>query len=245
VSGADDARAAQSSVRDQLVAAAQREPDPSRTAQTALRDALVAAGVREHDGAVAAQRGRRRRRRHRRTAGFVVVALLGAAAVAEGTGLISVGEPIKPNPGLEVGDPKVTAANGDPMEVVATAPDPQRKVSYGVAIYTSAAGNRCVIAGQLRGNQLGLERDGVFHRFSDLRPGICLEGGRRTSDVVNVEGNPPRTLIYGLQTDPAETGTVALRTTGEAQQIKPVRSGAWLLVFDGRLTPADFTLKRP
>ncbi len=68
-------RAAQSSVRDQLVAAAHREPDPSRTAQTALRDALVAAGVREHDGAVAAQRGQRRRRRHRRTAGFVVVAL--------------------------------------------------------------------------------------------------------------------------------------------------------------------------
>jgi len=244
VSPADDPRAAQTSVRDQLVAAAHREPDPSRTAQTALRDALVAAGVREHDGAVAAQRGQRRRRRHRRTAGFVVVALLGAAAVAEGTGLISVGEPIKPNPGLE-GDPKITAANGDPMEVVATAPDAQRKVSYGVAIYRSAAGHRCVIAGQLRGNQLGLERDGVFHRFSDLRPGICLEGGRRTSDIVNVEGTPPRTLIYGLQTDPAETGTVTLRATGAAQQIKPVRGGAWLLVFDGRLTPADFTLKRP
>ncbi|MDA0178743.1 hypothetical protein OJ997_00425 [Solirubrobacter phytolaccae] len=244
MSAADDPRAAQNSIRDQLVAAAHREPDPSRTAQTALRDALVAAGVREHESAVAAHRGRRRRR-HRRTAGFAVLALLGATAVAEGTGLISVGEPIKPAPGLEASDPKITAANGERMDIVATAPDEQRNVSYGLATYTSAAGNDCVIAGQLRGNQLGLERYGTFHRFSDLRPGVCVEdGGQRTNDLVNVDSDPPRTLLYGITT-PDKPGTVTLRATGEKRAIDPVDGGAWLLVYEGRLTVADFKLERP
>jgi hypothetical protein len=238
MSAAGDPRSAQNSIRDQLVAAAHREPDPSRTAQTALRDALVAAGVREHGSAVAAQSGRRRRRR-RRTAGFVVVALLGATAVADGTGLISVGAPLQPNPGLEIGDPKVTAANGERMEIVATAPDPERNVSYGVALYTSAAGNRCVIGGQLRGNQLGLERGGTFHRFSSLRPGVCLEKGReRTSTSVHLDTTPPRTLLYGITT-PDKAGAFRVRATGVRKVIEPARGGAWLLVFDGRLDGRD------
>lgn len=247
MSAPDDPRAAQRSVRDQLVAAARREPDPARTGQTALRDALVAAALREDRGAIAA--GRRRRRRHRRlrTTGFVVAALLGAAAVADGTGLISSGEPIQPNPGLEVGDPKVTLAEGAKVEVVATAPDRERNVSYGVAIYTSDAGNRCVIAGQLRGNQLGLERDGTFHRFSNLRPGVCLENGReRTSTSVNLDTTPPRTLLYGITT-PDKAGSFTVRATGVRKVIEPARGGAWLLVFDGRLdgSDVDFQFKQP
>lgn len=245
MSAPDDPRAAQRSVRDQLVAAARREPDPARTGQTALRDALVAAALREDRGAIAA--GRRRRRRHRRlrTTGFVVAALLGAAAVADGTGLISSGEPIQPNPGLEVGDPKVTLAEGAKVEVVATAPDRERNVSYGVAIYTSDAGNRCVIAGQLRGNQLGLERDGVFHRFSDLRPGVCLLGGDGVSSSTRIDSTPPRLLIYGRTRRPEAAGTFVVRSTGERHPIKPARGGAWLLVFDGDVPLSDLKLERP
>ncbi|RKQ86783.1 hypothetical protein C8N24_4798 [Solirubrobacter pauli] len=245
MSAPDDPRAAQHSVRDQLVAAAEREPDPARTAQTALRDALVAAAIRDHGGAVVARRERRRRGRRLRTAGFVVVALLGAAAVADGTGLISSGEPIQPNPGLEIGDPKMTLADGAQIELVATAPDRERKVSYGVAIYTSGAGNRCVIAGQLRGNQLGLERNGVFHRFSDLRPGVCLLRGDGVSSSMRIDSTPPRLLIYGRTRKPAEAGTFVVRSTGERRPIKPVRGGAWLLVFDGRTPLSDLDLDQP
>lgn len=244
MSAPDDPRAAQRSVRDQLVAAARREPDPARTGQTALRDALVAAALREDRGAIAAGR-RRRRHRRLRTTGFVVATLLGAAAVADGTGLISSGEPIQPNPGLEVGDPKVTLAEGAKVEVVATAPDRERNVSYGVAIYTSDAGNRCVIAGQLRGNQLGLERDGVFHRFSDLRPGVCLLGGDGVSSSTRIDSTPPRLLIYGRTRRPEAAGTFVVRSTGERHPIKPARGGAWLLVFDGDVPLSDLKLERP
>lgn len=240
MSAAGDPRSAQDSVREQLVAAALREPDPSRTAQTAVRDALVAAAVREHGATV--RQGRRRRRR--RTAGALVLALLGAAAAADATGLISVGEPVAPHPGLEVGDPRVTA-NLAGTTLVATAPDPERKTSWGIATYTSAGGHRCVIAGQVRANdQLGVERDGVFHPYSDLRPGICLDGQRGVSDVDTVGGAPPRTLVYGLTTE-ADPGTFVVRATGEEQPIEPVEGGAYLLVFDGRLAPGDLQRKQP
>ena len=240
---AGDPRSAQNSVREQLVAAALREPDPARTGQTALRDALVAAGMREHAGTSGARQRGRSRRRRRRATGVVVLALLGVAAGAQATGLISVGAPIEPHPGLKKGDPRVTA-NLAGITLVASAPDPERKTSWGVGIYTSAGGDECVIAGQVRaGNQLGLERDGVFHPYSDLRPGICMEGRTNVIDQTLVGGSPPRTLVYGRTTKPDEPPTFILRATGEERTAEPVEGGAYLLVYDGALTPGDLTRK--
>lgn len=243
MNAADDARTAQDSVRDQLVAAARREPDPSRTAQTALRDALVAAGVREYGEAAAARRTRRRRRR--RATGAVVVALLGGAAAASATGLISVGEEIAPLADLPADDPRYARLPGG-ADLAIQADDPDRKLNWGVAVYTSRDGRDCLLAGQVRGNLLGLERNGTFHPYSNLRTGACgdLKRMEQVNEIWYIEGRAPRTLVYGRTATPDKRFGFRLKSTGEERTVKPGRGGAYLFVYEGRIPGGDFEYVR-
>lgn len=235
-----DPRAAQDSIRDQLVAAARREPDPSRTAQTHLRDALVAAGVREYGGAAAA---RRRRRRHRRTTGLVVVGLLGAAAAANATGLISVGEELPP-----LSDIPARPADGPAGgEIVLTADDPKSDLDWGVSIYTARDGSECMLAGQVRTGRLGLERDGVFRPYSERQPASCgdLKVLPQMIDQLVIESGTPRTLIFGRTRAPDTPVGFRLKRTGEERTVRSSRGGAFLFVYDGRLHPSELELLDP
>jgi hypothetical protein len=233
VSAGDDPRTAQDSVRDQLVAAAHREPDPSRTAQTHLRDALVAAGVRE-SGAAAPQR---RRRRRWRATGLVVVGLLGAATVANATGLLSVGEEIPPLAGQDAGSRYAPLPGG--RDLAMTADDPDRKLNWGVAVYTSRDGSDCAIGGLVQGNRIGLERNGVFRPFGDDFPGSCgdLQRLGQMIEFVYVEGEHPRTIVYGRTASPDKPFGFRLKSTGEAKTLRPARGGAFLFVYDGHIKP--------
>jgi hypothetical protein len=241
VSASDEPRTAQNSVRDQLVAAAHREPDPSRTAQTHVRDALVAAGVREY-GAAAPQR---RRRRRRRATGLVVIGLLGAATVANATGLLSVGEEIPPLADREAGS-RYAPVSGD-RDIVMTADDPDRKLNWGVAVYTSRNGSDCALGGQVQGNRIGLERNGVFRPFSDDFPGSCgnLKRLPQMVEFLHIEGEHPRTIVYGRTSTPDKRFGFRLKSTGETKTVSPGRGGAFLFVYDGRVMPDAIDTFKP
>jgi len=233
MSARDPSRAAQDAVRDQLVAAARREPDPARAAQTALRDQLVAAARRETVPV-------RRRRRRLKIAGLGVAVALGATAGATATGLISVGAPLPTPLDLDASDPRFGVTSPEGVDLVAQASDPGHKLKAGVAIYQSADGRRCVIAGEVRGTALGLERRGTFRPYSGLRTGACIApNGTRVLDSIQIRSSPPRTLVFGRTTEPGFT----VFPGGKPHRARLTRGGAFLFVFDGLLTPADLVRK--
>jgi hypothetical protein len=255
VSGVDTSRAAQDALRDELVAAAWRQHGASRAAQDAVRDQLIVAWRRQRasrtgqdavrDQLVAAGEGRpspaaRQRRRRRRTTGLIVVALLGAAAAAEATGLISVGDPL-PNTIADrrPDDPRFAAARPGSPELVATAPDPEYPLAWGVGIYTARDRRDCVIAGQVRGRSLGLERAGSFRPYDDVSTGACADVDRRPLllDRLAVGGPRPRTIVFGRTATPDRP--VVLSVRGERHTAQPGRGGGFLIVVTGALSASE------
>ena len=111
-----------------------------------LREGLREAARRD----IEAQRVRSRRR-HRRATGAVVLALLGGAAVAGATDLLSVGEPL-PDP---VGKTTVyRAANGERIQIAVQA-ESGGALPFAVGTYDAVNGERCALAGYIRGTELG------------------------------------------------------------------------------------------
>lgn len=201
---------------------------PEKRPFTAMREEFRAAAARE-------MRPEPRRRTHRR----FVVALLAAigvtGSVAAATQLISIGEPRREP--VEKSDrfkPEVAGI------IAVTAPDPDRTLPWGVLIYRAADGERCALAGQLRGTQLGAIEGDRFRPFEDRSSGICARSDRSPyhADVRFIDG---RSVVYGR----ARAGVVALEaayTNGRRRAPTGV-GGAFLFVFDGQLRPRDLRLR--
>jgi len=204
----------------------------SRRAQNAIRDQLVAAAV-----------GERPRRRRRTTVSIAVVAaLLGATAVAEATGLLAMGEPIET---LLPADESAQFDKYQPPDgttLVVSAPDPNSRYGWGVGVYTSREGLDCALAGQVLGSALGLERNGRFHPYGPGVIGSCgnLDRLPLMSDLVHVAGPHPRTVLYGRVG--TRTTPVAYEFRGERYAPRVGTGGAFLIVFDGVIMPADVKL---
>jgi hypothetical protein len=187
-----------------------------------LREGLREAARRD----VEAGRFRNRRRRRRAT-GFVILALLGGGAAAGAADLISVGEPLR-DPAEQT--PAYRPAGARDLQIALTTPS-GGKLPYGVVIYTARNGQRCALAGVIRGASLGLVDNGKFRPYGSGRTGSCMVGTRPFQDQIALGD---RTLIYGRAAP--RTRTVRLKgIPGEA----PVGKGGAFLFVLGKVAPNE------
>jgi hypothetical protein len=203
-----------------------------RSAKEELLEQLMVA-AREQDRQL--QAARRPRRRRRRGLGVVVAIGLGAAAAAGAADLISTGEPL---PDRTLRGPRNEPPAGQGLQLVARAADPTGKTTWGVGVHTSGAGEACVMAGQVRGQSLGLIRDGRFRPYEPGTSGIC-EGATPMPlvyDRLTIRGAQPRTVVFGLTHDDRRFVTAMLGN--RSYTARPAPGGAFLFVFSGTL-PLD------
>jgi hypothetical protein len=220
--------------------------DPSRSAHNALREQLVAAARHEFEAslaaAAAAAQPRRRRRRRWQSLGLVLGATFGVAAAAGAGSLISTGAPV---PDTTFPGSRYRPADSQSPQLAIKASDPAAEAPWGVAIYTAANGQPCALLGQVRGVSVGVVREGRFHPFEAGTTGMC--GSLRTlpqiTDLTLVGGPRPRTILWGRANPTAREMIVTVRGK---RHVAPVgRGGAFLFVFSGRYSVADFRTLAP
>ena len=208
-------------------------PDERRAASEQLLDQLMEAARRDE---ALAQPPRRARRRRRRALGLLAAIVLGGAAAAGAADLISSGEPV---PDRTLRGPRYDpAAKGSP-DLAAKAGDAKGVGPWGVGIYTSAAGKDCAVAGQVRGVELGVIRNGTFHAYERGTSGACADLSRvgLFSDRLTIPGANPRTIIFGRTSHPKRM--VSVTVDGETRSTRPARGGAFLFVYAGKLAPSE------
>lgn len=194
--------------------------DPPITALVELRENLREAARRD-----IVQRVPRRRRRRALLVSAAV--LLGSTAVAGAANLISSGQPV---PGVYKQPARYQSANG--LQVAIKAHD--KPLAWGVAVYTSRAGEQCAIVGRVNGATLGQLTGGQFHAYRPGHPGPC--GSVSTPrglfyDVISLDG---RTVVYG-RARPGVRRVVA-SIDGKRYPAPTGLGGAFVLVFSGRVT---------
>jgi hypothetical protein len=166
---------------------------------------------------------------------LVAAAVVATGGVAVGTQLISTGRPAK-----EAYDPADRYRPAELGTIAITAPDPDFRVPWGVLIYRSAGGETCALVGQVRGNDIGVVTDGVFHPFASRTAGACGDADRLPTffDVRNLHG---RTLLYGRAR--RDVHRVMLAERGEPQRVATTGpGGAYLFVLEGRLKQGSYRL---
>lgn len=194
-----------------------------------LREQFRAAAARQ------VERERRPRAWRRRGALLAAAAVVATGGVAVGTQLISTGEPAK-----QQHDQPPRYRPTDLGTIAVTAPDDAFAVPWGVLIFRSADGQACALSGQIRGNEIGVVTDGVFHAFTSRAAAPCGDIDRLPSfsDVRRVNG---RTLVFGRAR--ADVDRVRLRERGAPPRFASTGpGGAYLFVLDGSLQPGDFRL---
>jgi hypothetical protein len=195
------------------------------TAMNELRERLREAARRD----IEAERARTRRRRRRAT-GFLALALLGGAAAAGAADLISIGEPVR-DTRREQADYR--PANPNALQLAVTAPS-GGKVPFGVGIYDAKNGQRCAVAGQVRGNTLGRVEGGTFRPFEIGHVlGACSGAQQPSWTSADVAG---RTLVFGRAKPGARV--VHARVGRESRAAPTGRGGAFLFVYD-RIAPTE------
>jgi hypothetical protein len=162
----------------------------------------------------------RNRRRHRRATGFVVLALLGGAAAAGAADLISVGEPVRE----PARTPAYRPEGATDLQIALKAPS-GGALPYGVVTYTARNGDRCALAGVIRGAQLGTMDGARFRPFPSDRTGACRAGSKPFHEPIELGG---RTLLYGR----AKPSTRFVRVEGTDRKVAVGPGGAFLFVFD-------------
>ena len=192
----------------------------------ALREQFRLAAVREMTP---------RRRWWTRWRAFAAVLFVGAAtaAVATGVDLLPVGKDL-PDPIQERSQRYVPSSAGS--RVVITIEDPDRELPWGVAIYTSPTGERCALAGQALGPELGLLEAGAFRRFEPNSGGACgdIANVRLFLDFRTLAG---RTLLYGRAR--RDVAAIRLVEDGGPRRTETGPGGAFLFVLDGPLDPSQ------
>jgi len=188
-----------------------------------LRESLREAAARD----IAARRPRRWRRRG---IGLLVVAAFTGAAAAGAAELISSGEPVN--------DQRPADARYDSsgqLQIALTASD--KPLPWGVQIYTSARGQKCVLMGRVRGAQLGkLDADGkTFHPYESGRQGACGNPENKDGYFRDIYPAADRSVIFGR----ARPGVKRLifEADGKRYPARTGLGGAFLIVFRGSVNP--------
>lgn len=182
-----------------------------------------------------AKTSQRKTRRFTRTAIIAVVLTLLAGAAAGGTGLISIGAPLRES---QRPSHDVRQTPGQTGRLVVTAQDPRQGIPWGAKTYRSASGLACVSAGRVVKGALGEVIDGTFREFRTDRRALC---SRLAPDGVFFSVTAPRddavrTIVTGRA---GESSTHVVARLGDAMRTVPVsRGGAFLLVIEGTL-PAE------
>lgn len=173
--------------------------------------------------------------RWRRATIIAVAALLLAAGAAGAAALLSTGEPV-PDPRGKAAR-YLPAAVGD-HRIAVIAADPAAGTKWGVATYTGRNGQQCAIAGQVRAGALGVVRNGTFHPYEPGTSGPCgdLSRQRYFGDQRFYPGEQPRTLIYGRTQ--SDVSSMTLELDGERYSARLGHGGAFLFLFEGRISPA-------
>lgn len=203
------------------------EPDPLER----LRAQVAAAAEREMPQAA-------RRRRIRWRAPIVVLAVLaGSAGVATAVNLISIGSE---HPGNDESARRYGSQSGAGTIAVSAA-DPGSELPWGVLVY--AKGNSsCAIVGQVRGEKLGLIRDGSFHPFGSRSGAAC--GDLKDHELFyDLRPLGKRSLVYGRAAPGVKTVELVETDGGRRQTAQTGSGGAFLFVFDAGLSISDFRVK--
>lgn len=178
-----------------------------------------------------------RRKVRRGRLGAVLIAgslvLVGGAGAA---GLLTTGEPVKPRNDAPSGSRPASPALG---VVTLVARDPQGGFPWGARVYRSKDGSECIVAGRLRGSQIGVIKNRVFRPLGAGAYGACaqLSARRFVFTVGHVVDDLDRTLVYGRAG--SSVREVQIRTPDGTRRTKLRPGGAFLLVFDGKLDAGD------
>lgn len=152
--------------------------------------------------------------------------------------LLSVGEPVKTRT-----DAPPHSAPGAAPQIAVTAADPDGIVPWAARIYSTSDDSECVVAGRLKGGQLGQLDGRRFHPLPSGAYGACgrLTPRRFFFTAGPAPGEPSRSLVYGR----AGTAVKALsvRTPHGEQRVPLGAGGAFLLVFAGSLDSKDVQLQ--
>jgi hypothetical protein len=196
-----------------------------------LRDGLYEAAAREARPVL-------RRRRLRRTGALALVAL-STAGVATGASLLATGDPVPDVSG--VGGRYLPASPGS-GRIAVVADDPALGSRWGVASYTARNGERCVVAGQVRGTSLGLVRNDVFHPYALRTSGPCsgLPPLPLVWDARFFPGPQPRSVVYGRVS--RRVHSIAVEVDGQHYRGAIGHGGAFMFLFQGEVTPAEVKL---
>jgi hypothetical protein len=165
-----------------------------------------------------------KRRRRRVTIG-VVALLLGGAAAAGAADLISTGEPLK--------SPYVQSERYKPSDrpqIVLTAHD--EPLPWAVSVYDSKDGQKCALAGQLRGAQLGRLSNGKFRPYEPDHTAMCGDPTRGAGVLSDLVTSPDRTIFFG-RAAPGRTRVTAI-VDGQPRTTPAGAGGAFIFVFKGR-----------
>jgi hypothetical protein len=106
-----------------------------------------------------------------------------------------------------------------------------------VGVYEAKNGEACATAGQVRGQAIGLLRDGVFRPYAKNTTGACGDLGRQPyfTSVVAFSIPEKRTLIFGRASD--RVRDFEITTSGKRHTAVPGPDGAFLFVLSGRYDP--------
>lgn len=182
------------------------------------------------------------RRRRKRLSRPVIVALAGSLLVVGGAGAGALLDEGDPAPRQLWAPPRSHALT--PPKLVLTVPDPSGILPWGVALYRSTDGKRCVLWGRLKGGRMGELRDRTFRPYGSDRLGMCKLMDEPTSGSFTPgydPGPPPRTYVVG-QFGRAVTA-VRITLGGQTRRVVPGPGGVVFVLFDGELDKRDLDLQ--
>lgn len=213
------------------------DPYEDISAVRELREGLRAAARRDMAPVVAPRRSWTSNRRGALAVGLGILLAAGAAGAAQ---LLSTGKPV-PEPRGKASKYR-PGGSGTPL-VAVTARDPVGHATWAVAVYRSRAGQDCAIAGQLRGNAVGIFLNGRFHPYGTATSGPCDSLTRR-SVFGDLRYFPAldRTVVYGRARAPVRG--VTLTIGGRRVSARAGRGGAFLFLFVGKISSAGMRLSR-
>jgi hypothetical protein len=208
-----------------------------------LEDTFREAGAKKEAAREVEERQARRRRSPgrglgRRSLGPVLGAITAFSVVGAGVAIST--DVFLADGGSTGSDPKPPSetrhAPGDAYRGNAVAVDPTKPaLRWGIGVYPSRNGrDTCLLAGEVRGQGLGVEDNGRFTSLSKEAPGICDDVDLRhaiftTRSVLNAIGE--RTLLYGL-VDRTVT-SLRLGMSGELKDLDVANDGTFIVVAAG------------
>lgn len=205
-------------------------PD-DHTAARDLERAFVELGRRRAEASGPSpqpQPPRRRRRPARRVLVLAALATVGLAAVAGGAAIFT-GD----------GAPKRSDRGAPPASrplppglalAAASAADPSGALPWGVRVFESRAGGRCVVAGQVRDGVLGVFAGGAFAALPADSQNACAPAGEHIVIAARSApgGGAPRTILVGT----VDRTVRSMRIVGAAgpAAVKIAADGSFILV---------------